>query len=587
MPIRELAICGYFDQQRFKQFSPEDAANWFLVSNARAKKPLAMYPAMGRKHINFLGVNRLIFVQEPRAIFKTINYYYIVVANGIFRYDKFFNEVEISQGKIVTLAGKMFSSYITFPGTTFVGFVDGQKIYVYREETGSFDVITDPNAPANPKYIATFGNRFVVSSADTSQYGVSQVNLGGGSYSAASAFTISGSAQFAQEAGIIRQMGVLHNTLYIFTDYTTGNWANIPSVLSSGGSSGTFPFKKNTSYDWDYGMAVDTSLSIGFNMMCWLGQNADGLFQVLMSSGQAPKPISTKAVDVLLQVAADEDMINPFKNDANGFLYQYENTVFYRLSAGQYDGNEILNNRLTAASIEFNFDAESWNRDIELNGERNRIQKHIYFNDRHLVTVQDDGTVYEMSGQFYTNDIRNDAQTNPQLPDAYVEYPFRYERVTQIISEDDYAEFETEYVEIDFVWGIQSSINSTTPFLNAIFMIDEVAGVGGEPVYIVDESAEPKFLLSEEGNTPTLADDHYHALFKPHIELYWSDDGGMSFLPADVREFSQLGFYSWRMRWYQLGVSRNRVYKLIAVSPSPIVVLGAVMSVRRMSNGAN
>jgi len=74
---------------------------------------------------------------------------------------------------------------------------------------------------------------------------------------------------------------------------------------------------------------------------------------------------------------------------------------------------------------------------------------------------------------------------------------------------------------------------------------------------------------------------------KPHIELYWSDDGGVTFQSADLREFSQLGFYRWRMRWYELGPSRNRCYKLVAVSSAPIVVLGACQSVRRSSGGAN
>ena len=71
------------------------------------------------------------------------------------------------------------------------------------------------------------------------------------------------------------------------------------------------------------------------------------------------------------------------------------------------------------------------------------------------------------------------------------------------------------------------------------------------------------------------------------MELYFSDDGGVSFNATDNLEFSQLGIYSWRMRWYQCGVSRNRVYKLICVSPAPVVILGAVQNVRRVSGGAN
>jgi hypothetical protein len=100
-------------------------------------------------------------------------------------------------------------------------------------------------------------------------------------------------------------------------------------------------------------------------------------------------------------------------------------------------------------------------------------------------------------------------------------------------------------------------------------------------------SEDDKFIIAEGSNTPTFDDNHYNALFKPHLELYYSDDGGETFIQADVRPFSQLGQYRWRMRWYELGCSRNRCYKLVCVSSAPIVVLGAVRNTRRVSGGAN
>jgi hypothetical protein len=103
----------------------------------------------------------------------------------------------------------------------------------------------------------------------------------------------------------------------------------------------------------------------------------------------------------------------------------------------------------------------------------------------------------------------------------------------------------------------------------------------------VTEVDQNIFVIKEATNNPELDSQTYNKLFKPHIELYFSNDGGISYFPADVREFSQLGVYQWRMRWYQLGASRNRVYKLICVSPAPIVILGGVMNKRRVSGGAN
>jgi len=61
----------------------------------------------------------------------------------------------------------------------------------------------------------------------------------------------------------------------------------------------------------------------------------------------------------------------------------------------------------------------------------------------------------------------------------------------------------------------------------------------GNPIYVVAENGTD-FLITEDGNTPQINELTYNQIFKPHIELYWSDDGGISFFPADVLEFSHL-----------------------------------------------
>ncbi len=189
-----------------------------------------------------------------------------------------------------------------------------------------------------------------------------------------------------------------------------------------------------------------------------------------------------------------------------------------------------------------------------------------------------------MAGNIYHNETINPAQPNPQAPDAFLKYPMRYELVTQQLYLEDYAEFIDDYVEIDFVFGNQTFYRSNAPFLNTKYIVDE-RSTEDNPIYMLTE--DDKFIIAEGSNTPTFDDNHYNALFKPHIELYYSDDGGVSFSTADLREFSPLGKYRWRMRWYELGISRNRCYRLICVSSAPIVILGAVRNTRRASGGAN
>lgn len=549
--VKPLPIIGPYNQQRFKQWSPEDNANWYLVSEENTKRPYAMYPAMGRAHINVSGVNRLIFSAEPREEFKTINYAYVVIGNTIFRIDSSYNQVNITASvPLATIGGHIYFDYLVVGSIVFACFCDSVHVYIYREDTDTFSIVTDPNCPGGtgnvnlPGVIVSFGNRISVSVANSSQFFLSVINLGGNSFNANTCFTGANGAVFAYEDGIIRQMGVLNNTLYIFCDFITGVWSNIQAIFSGTGT--TFPWKKSSTYNWNFGIANPNSLDIDFGMMVWLASNKNGLLQFMVSDGGQPTLLSSKAVNTLLQYYTNTGN-NPFLSpNSNGFLYQYEDTIFYRMSGGPFNDSQLLDQLSDNNSIEYNFESKEWHRVIEYNGQRNRIKYHLYFNSTHLVTVIGDSTIYEMSGQYYTNEIRNLDEDNDQLPDAYTAQAMRYERVTPIISLPEYAEFETEYIQIDFVWG-DSNINA--------------------------------------GNTVT--DTTWTTIFKPEIELYVSDDGGVSFYTADHLEFSDEGFYSWRMRWYQCGCSRNRVYRLVCFSTVPVVILGGTMKVRRVSGGAD
>lgn len=599
MPIKPLPIINSYDKQRFVQFSPSDVANWWIAQAETGKKGQALYPAMGRKHINTNGINQLIFRQQPRKIFKSIDFIYVIVSNTIYQVNRQWTITALSISSFTQQTGDLYFSYLpVIQGPTpnvstqhvFCMLCDGTNIFVIDEqnETTPITRVTDTNQPKNPLIPFAFGNRFAVASRNSTQFQLAQINMGG-TYSAANLFTIPGDTPivFAQESGIIRQAAVLQNQLYLFTDYSTGIWSNNPSVFNSGSTTTTFPWRKNTSFQFNFGIADPDSLDVDFGMMVWLAQNRNGLVSFMVSNGQNPKPISTKAINTVLQRIANSPLNAPLlNNDAVGFLYQYEDTIFYRCSIGPYIDYKTLDNDSLSVSFEYNFDAQKWSRVIEVNGQRNRIEEHEFFNNKHLVTVLGQNTIFEMAGNIYFNELRNPLEDDEQAPNAYLAYPMRYENITPIISEPDYSEFITDYIEIDFVYGDHSFIPWDGSFASTVFIIGELPDANGNPVYLVMEDGVT-FLVTEEGQIPVLDESVYSDLFKPHVELYISDDGGVSFFSADNLEFSPLGNYQWRMRWYQGGPSRNRVYKLICVSPSPIVVLGGVQNVRRASGGAN
>jgi len=586
MAQEPIDIFCSFNRQRFTQVGSEDAANFYTVTDKSIKKGKALYPCMGRKHIEFLGTPRFIFDLEPRLIFKTIDYLYVFVGANVYRYDKFYNQVAYNNTDYNRVVGDIWPAYLTVGTDVFLMFSAdsgaGRKLFVIQESPSlvvpTMVTVTDSNAPIDPLFIAAFGNRFVVSESDSPEYKLSVVNLGG-SFNPATCFTVAGSPLFNQATGKIKQMAVLHGQLYIFNDFTCDVWANIPSQnVLPGVATPVFPWKLNTSFNFDFGMFDPFSLDVDFGMMVWQGTNRNGLVEFLMTNGGQPTPISNNAVNVLMQNSVNSDGLRPFIDlTANGFLYQYEDTVFYRVSAGGLSDPQFLDPLTQANSIEFTFDGQEWHRCIELNGERNRIQQHEFFNQKHLVTVAGDDVIYEMAGDIYYNELYKDG--------VFSKFPMRYELTTQQIYYDDYSEFKTDYVEIDFVFGDQTFYQGDAPFDNTVFIVDE-ASTADNPIYMIDETTGA-FIITEGSNTPTFNDNHYNDLFKPHIELYLSDDGGVTFETADLRQFSNLGVYRWRMRWYTLGTSRNRVYKLVCVSSSPIVILGAIMDRKRVSGGAN
>lgn len=588
--IESLPIFCFYDKQRFTQFGSMDCANWYGIKVDSGKMKQALYPAMGRQHVRFFNQNRLVFNDEPRAIYRSINFMYVVDGTSVYQFDNFYNRKTLPIS--VTLNAPIWFATLAVGSTIYNMMTDTNNIFVITENGDSVtaSLVSDPNAPGGsttggkPLYVAAFGNRFVVSEEGTPNFYLTQINLSG---TVSTYFTDPslGAALNARASGVINQFAVLHNQLYIMCDFTTDVWGNIVTVITSGGVTREFPWKQNSSYNFDFGIADPNSLSVDFGVMVWLAKNSNGLVSFMMSDGKTPQDISSQAINVLLENSTHPDELNPFLiNEVDGFLYQYENTIFYRVAAGQFVSFGELDIIDNASCIEYNFETQNWARCIELNGEPNRIRKHVYFNNAHLVTVDDDPAIYQMAGNIYHNEVRNKAQLNAQAEDAFLKYPMRYELVTQQIYLPDYSEFLDEYVEIDFVFGNKTFYKSNAPYLNTIFIVDETS-TQDSPLYMVTE--DDTFIIAENSNTPTFDDNHYFALFKPYIELYYSDDGGETFLYSDVREFSPLGQYRWRMRWYELGCSRNRCYKLIGVSSAPLVILGGVRHTRRVSGGAN
>src|SRR5579863_5206977 len=130
MPIEPLPIFSYYNKQRFTQFGCADLAGWYGVAVEDTKKGQALYPTMGRQHISYFGDNKLIYSQEPRQIFKTINYFYVVLATQVIQVDQFYNEKVIGN---VPLGAQVWFAFLPV-GTLIYAMLTAQTVtYVITE----------------------------------------------------------------------------------------------------------------------------------------------------------------------------------------------------------------------------------------------------------------------------------------------------------------------------------------------------------------------------------------------------------------------------------------------------------------------
>ena len=65
----------------------------------------------------------------------------------------------------------------------------------------------------------------------------------------------------------------------------------------------------------------------------------------------------------------------------------------------------------------------------------------------------------------------------------------------------------------------------------------------------------------------------------PQVMLSWSDDYGHTWSQEHWKDAGQIGQYRQRVRWYQLGITRDRVYRVVITDPVEVNLVGAQLNV--------
>lgn len=283
-----------------------------------------------------------------------------------------------------------------------------------------------------------------------------------------------------------------HRELWLLNEKTVEVYFNTPD--------GDFPFQRIQGAFIEQGCAAKRSVAKMDNSIFWLTSDDRGQGMVVRAQGYQPQRISNHALEFAISQYSDI-------SDAVAFTYQEEGHSFYMLSFPT--GN---------ATWVYDASTDMWHQrayrnpaDNSLN--RHRAQCHMYFAGKHIVGDWENGNLYVMDLDTYTD--------NGAL--------IRRVRSTPHAAAPDYSYLRFASLQIDMQTGV---------------------GLNGLP------------------GTPGV---------DPKAMLRWSDDGGYTWPNTEWADIGKIGERTSRVLWRRLGKSRDRVFEVTITEPVKVVLIGAAV----------
>lgn len=302
---------------------------------------------------------------EVRGLFYADDLY-AIVRDTIYKINSL--GVATSIGTIGTLTGPV---WIIYNGTQ-VMFVDGALGYTYTPSTSTFAQITDADFPI-PSSLTYQDGYGIVTEQDTGKFFISAL------YD----FTFWDALDFASAEGLPDNLVapfMVNRELWMFGQYSTEIYYN------SGDSD--FPFARIQGAFIEYGCGAKASIAKGDNTVFWL----DNFYQVRMAQGYSPKVISPPQINYQISQYATKD-------DAIGFFYTQEGHAFYVLTFPTQQATWVYD-----ASTGLWHERVSYPLDQNGNYGRWRANCYAYAWDKHLIGDYENGTIYELKTDVYTDD---------------------------------------------------------------------------------------------------------------------------------------------------------------------------------------
>lgn len=321
--------------------------------------------------------------------------------------------------------------------------------------------------------------------------------------------------------GTIVACKTLHRRIFLFSQNFTEVWENA-------GLGTNLPFRRTNSLLMEVGTPAIASVSVGFDKMFFLAQDADGLASVMEVTGSEAGPVSNRALDFQLsQYAANQSQ---GVADATGVLIKENGIIFYRLNFTAANHTFVLNVSMSEPNN------PRWHEEEVLNGDRHPAQTHAYYRGINYYGDYKQALFYIVSNNTYTNN-------NEQI---------RRVRIGRQMTPEGYNRLRIDRFQVDL---LQGSL--------------ETGALGFTPTKGLENDVPPGTGILVTPYAPNA---------QPMVFLRISKDGGQTYGNSLLSTMGKIGERTHRTVWRKIGTTprgQGFVPMIEFFQPMPFIILGA------------
>lgn len=302
-----------------------------------------------------------------RGVIEHLGDAYFVSNNELIKYDT--NGVKTSLGTLNTSAGIVSMSSNGISGAQ-ITITDGTNGYTYNTDTSTFATISDAEYLTSPTKNCFIDGYTCTVFDDTDYFMLS------GAYDSTS-YTTTYKARGERDPDKLRNCAANNRQLWLFGETTTEIWYN---------SGNTMPFDPLPNGFVEIGIhAPDSLANLGNYGLIWMAQDKKGKGQIIHAVGFQSKEITTPTILSIWKTYSRLD-------DAVAFTYQEAGHVFYVLTFPTANKTWV-----------YDVTTELWHERQRDQIGRIRASSYIYFNGMHIVGDFENGNIYNMNIEVYTD----------------------------------------------------------------------------------------------------------------------------------------------------------------------------------------